>query len=51
MIITNKQMASSVNRLILIGTAVSIVGVAGYFIYINLTEDSPLGQLARSRWD
>jgi hypothetical protein len=42
-------MASSVNRFILIGAAVSIVGVAGYFIYINLTEDSPSGQLARSR--
>jgi hypothetical protein len=42
-------MASSVNRLILIGAAVAIVGVAGYFIYINLTENSPLGQLARSR--
>jgi hypothetical protein len=42
-------MASSVNRLILIGAAVAIVGVAGYFIYINLTENSPSGQLARSR--
>jgi hypothetical protein len=42
-------MASSTNRLILIGAAVAIVGVAGYFIYINLTENSPLGQLARSR--
>ena len=42
-------MASSVNRLILIGAAAAIVGVAGYFIYINLTENSPLGQLARSR--
>lgn len=42
-------MASSINRLILIGAAVAIVGVAGYFIYINLTENSPLGQLARSR--
>lgn len=42
-------MASSINRLILIGAAVAIVGVAGYFIYTNLTENSPLGQLARSR--
>jgi len=42
-------MASSVNRLILIGAAVAIVRVASYFIYINLTENSPLGQLARSR--
>ena len=42
-------MASSVNRLILIGAAVAIVGIASYFIYINLTENSPSGQLARSR--
>jgi hypothetical protein len=41
--------SSSANLLIFIGAAVVIVGIAGYFIYINLSENSPSGQLARSR--
>jgi hypothetical protein len=42
-------MSSSTNLLIFICAAVAIVGVAGYFIYINLSENTPSGQLARSR--
>ena len=42
-------MPSSTNRLILIGNGIAALGVVGYYTYNILTEDSPLGQLARSR--
>jgi hypothetical protein len=42
-------MASSANRLILIGIGIAALGVVGYYTYNILTEDSPSGQLARSR--
>jgi hypothetical protein len=42
-------MSSSTDLLIFICAAVAIVGVAGYFVYTNLSENTPSGQLARSR--